>query len=259
MGKGQRVLRQGPLDGLVEAEVDGPVVAGLKPGSKLKGGQPTLGDGHQGLGGGIGQDQVVRFGAAEEQLAYLRLVGGGAQRHVDIETPYIVGVQVLDGGVGQSAVGQCDLQIVGGGDDGVEHGDLFHRALMGAVADIVAQVEGPEDHEHDAARKIGERPLQRQAYSEAAGTEDCQNGGGGHAHGGDGHHDDQGIPQDLQGAGKEGLHLGGELLEGLALPHQLHDLLHQPQTDDQDEQGRHDVHGQLRNVGADQSTQVHFP
>ncbi len=258
MREGQLVLGEGLLNGLVEPEIHGPVVAGLEPGAELEGGQASLGDGDQGFGGGVVQNQLVLFGTVEEQLADLLLVGGGAEGQIDVETPGLVGVQVLDGGIGEGSVGQRHLQVVRGGDGGVEQGDLLHRALMGAVADVVAHMEGAEDQQHDAAGQVGEGPLHRQAHGQAAAAQHRQNGSGGHAHGGDRHEDHQRVAKHLDGAGGEGLHLGGQLLELLAFLHQFYDHLHQPQADDEDQQSGHDLHSQISQTSADQRTQVQF-
>ena len=77
VSKGQGVLCEGLLNGLVEGEIYGPVVAGFEPGPEFEGGQPSLGDSDKSFRGGIGKDQLVLFRAIKEQAAYLILVGGG--------------------------------------------------------------------------------------------------------------------------------------------------------------------------------------
>src|SRR5205823_5402055 len=84
-----------------------------------------------------------------------------ARRHLDDLAP-------------QLAVGDDDPHVIVGVDLAVEQIDLANHADNAAAGlDPVEDVEGPEQHQHDAGGKVGERALERQANRD---TERAQDG-----------------------------------------------------------------------------------
>ena len=73
--------------------------------------------------------------------------------------------------------------VIVGVELAVEQIDLAHRADDAAGLDAVADMERPEQHQHDAGGEIAERALQRQADGDAERAQHGDEAGRGDAEG----------------------------------------------------------------------------
>ena len=110
---------------------------------------------------------VVAHRPGELELDPLGVV---ARRHLDDLAP-------------QLAVGEDHPHVIVGVELAVEQVDLAHDADDAAGLDAVADMERPEQHQHDAGGEIAERSLQRQADGDAERAEHRDEAGGGDAEG----------------------------------------------------------------------------
>src|SRR5690554_5014295 len=69
------------------------------------------------------------------------------------------------------AVGNDDLAVVTGAENGVENGDLLHHPTDTTRFYKVTGLEGTEDDQHHAGGEVLQRVLQRQANDQTCGTD----------------------------------------------------------------------------------------
>ena len=102
-------------------------------------------------------------------------------------------------------------------------------------------MEGLEDHQHDAARQIGERALQGEADGNARRRQHGNDGCHGNAQNADDRYDEYDIQPRLQKAEGEGPGRPLDLCEHLAFTKESHDALDQEIADNQDKQCKQDL------------------
>ena len=207
-GDANASLLQGGLDPLDQAGPGLEIILGLYPDPA---GQvdATLGelDDQDGRGGllkrqGLGLHHRGQHLLGPPQVVLVADADG------QIHPPGGMGAGVGDDTVDNAAVGHDDLLVIHRGQFGVEQGDLPHLARDPGGGDEIADLEGPEKHQHGPGGQVAQGVLEGQAHRQAGGADHGQEGGGIHpqlTQAGDHHHDEQGIedhrPQELDQGG----------------------------------------------------------
>ena len=245
------VLGEFLVDAFVEPMLDLLVVLGEEPHAELDLDRAVLQLAHIDLGiFGAGRVSVQDLGLVldelQQDLADLVHVRAVGDVELEAEPVRVTRTVVVDVAVGEFAVGDRDLAVVGGNDLRVHDADLRHTAEDALRVDEIADFEGLESQQDEASGEVLHGAAHRHADGHAAGCEQRGDGGGVDAeradHGEDQHDPKGGADQALDERG-DGL-VGLAFLEGLG--EDLLNLADQPGADDVDGDGEQDLEAEGR-------------
>ena len=178
----ERDIEAGGFDRLLQFALDlpegGPVIAGGDPEAERQVDRAVGEFVHEDLRSGILEDQFVLFHQLLQNADPFGegIAVGDADRDIDAAGG-VAGV-ILDRAAEDGAVRSGDEDPVGGGEGGGEEAHLLDGTADRAAVDVVADLIGPEQEEHQTGGDVAEGVLHGEADGQAGGAEHGQQAGG---------------------------------------------------------------------------------
>ena len=224
---------------LDEVEVDVPVVLRLAPRAHGEDIGVVVDSGEARKGRGLVEHALRAFCRFKQHALDEVLVDVVGDLEILVDAAALVRREVGDVRAHEVSVGHEDQLVVKRGDLGVEDADVGDKPLRARALDVVADLEGLEDQDHKAARKVGQRPLKGKSDRQSSRRDQRDDARHRHAENFDEPDDEEDIQKNFDDLLDHDL---DDAVEGRffkRVPHRLVDRL--------DEQQPHDRHNDRQN------------